>query len=56
VQVEKKLAFFLLFASFWLKILPQLNIKAVHKLKTKSLGIILTQWVMFLPISTIVGF
>jgi len=32
--VEKKLAF-LLFADFWLKILPQLNINVVRKLKTK---------------------
>jgi len=30
--VEKKLAF-LLFVVFWLKILPQLNIKALHNLK-----------------------
>jgi len=41
MAVEKKLVY-LLFAGFWLKILPQLNLKAVHNLKTKSLGIILT--------------
>jgi len=29
----------ILFAGFWIKILPQLNIKAVHNLITKSLGI-----------------
>jgi len=36
VRVEKKLA---LFASFLLKMLPQLNIEAVNNLKTKSSGI-----------------
>jgi len=35
VRVERKLSF-LLFAVFWLEILPQLNIKAVHNLKTKT--------------------
>jgi len=33
----------LLFASFGLENLPQLNTKAVHNLKTKSSDIILTQ-------------
>jgi len=42
----KKLRF-LLFAVFWLKILPQLNIKTVHNFKTKSSGIIFTPWDMF---------
>jgi len=54
--VEKKLAYFLLFAGFWLEILPQLNIKAVHNLKTKGLGIILSPWAIFEPISTSVLF
>jgi len=35
---------------FLAEILPHLNIKAVHNLKTKSLGIILTPWAMFVPI------
>jgi len=45
---EKKLAF-LLFDDIWLKILPQLNIKAAHNFK-QSLGIILTQWAESVPI------
>jgi len=48
--------FFLLSAGFWLKILPQLNIKAVQNLKTESLGIILTLWAMFVSISAILLF
>jgi len=52
----KEIGIFLLFASFGLKILLQLNIKAVHNLKTKSLGIILTPWAMFVPISTFLLF
>jgi len=42
---------FLFFVGFGLTILPQLNIKAVHNLKTKSLGVILTPWAMFVPVS-----
>jgi len=34
--------------------LPQLNIKALHSLKTKSFGIILTPWAMFEPVSAFV--
>jgi len=41
---------FLMFASNG-QTLPQLNIKAVHNLKTKSLGIILTPRAVFVPIS-----
>jgi len=41
----------MLFAGFGLKIFPQINIKAVHNLKTKSLGIIFTPRAMFVPIS-----
>jgi len=40
----------------WVKILPQLNIKAVHNLKTKSSGIMLTPWVIFVPISAFLLF
>jgi len=32
------------------KIWPQLNIEVVYNLKTKSSGIILTPWAMFVPI------
>jgi len=46
---------FLLFVGFGLKILSQLNIKAVHNLKTKSLGIVLTLWAM-LPVSAFLLF
>jgi len=35
---------FLLFAGFWLNVLPQLNTEAAHNVKTKSLGIIPTPW------------
>jgi len=57
MQVEKKLTF-LLFAGFGLKILPGLNIKAVHNLKPKVWtssshhGLCLCQF----PNSTIFGF
>jgi len=47
---------FLLFAGYWLKLLPRLNIKAVHSLKTKSSGVILTPWAMFVPISAFLLF
>jgi len=50
------LAFFLLFAGFWLKISPQLNLTAVHNLKISSSGIIFTPWAMFVPISTFLLF
>jgi len=56
MRVEKKLMFFLLFALFWLEILSQLNIKALHNLKTKSSGIIRTPWAMFVPVSAIYYF
>jgi len=39
-----------------LKFLPQLNIKAVHNLKTKSLGIILIPWAVFVPIAAFLLF
>jgi len=52
----KEIGIFLLFAGFGLKILPQLNIKAVHNLKIKSMGIILTPSAIFVPVSTILGF
>jgi len=44
---------FLLFAGFLLQkeILPQLKIKAMLNVKTKSPGIILTLWAMFVPIT-----
>jgi len=41
---------------FLAKNLPQLNIKAAHNLKTKSLGIILTRWAMFVPSFTFLRF
>jgi len=47
---------FLLFAGFGLKILPQLNIKAVQNLKTKSSSIILTPRDYVLPVSTFLLF
>jgi len=47
---------FLLFAGFWQKFLPQLNIKAVHNFKKKSLGIILIAGVMLVEICTVLGF
>jgi len=49
MSVEKKSIFYC--SGFELKILQELNIKAVHNLKAKSLGIILTPWAMFVPIS-----
>jgi len=55
VRVQKKLAV-LLFAGFGLKKLPQLNIRTVHNLKMKSLGITLTPWAMFMPICTFLLF
>jgi len=55
MEVEKKMAF-LLFVSFWLKILQQLNIKVVHNLITKSSGIILTPCDMFMPFYTFLLF
>jgi len=50
-----KLAF-LLFAGFGLKVLPQLNINAVHNSKTITSGIILTPNTMFMLISTFLLF
>jgi len=52
--VEKKC--FLLFAGFGLKNLPLLNNKAMHNLKTKSSGIILTSCAMVAPISAFLLF
>jgi len=52
----KEIGIFLLFTGFWLKILPHLNITAIHNLKTRSLGIILTPWAMFVPISAFLLF
>jgi len=52
----KEIGAFLLFAGFGLKILPQLSIKVVDNLRTKSLGIILTPRAMFVPISTFLLF
>jgi len=42
----------LVFATFWLNILSQLNIKSENNLKTKNSGIVLTAWAMFVPIFT----
>jgi len=51
----KKMAVFTV-CRFKLEMLPQLNIKAVHNLKAKSLGTILTLWAMFVPISAFLLF
>jgi len=41
---------------YWRKDLPQLNVKGVHTLKTKSSGIILAPWAVFVPISAFLLF
>jgi len=53
--VEKKLALFIV-CQFLANFFPQLNIKTVHNLRTKSSGIILTPWAMFVPISAFLLF